>query len=87
MPLNSEVPVLAERIRSAISAPAAQAPVTASLGVTTIDLQPHKRRRTTAEDRLAAAIRQADQAMFRSKHKGGNAVTHANSTSLAGTGM
>ncbi|MDR3662089.1 MAG: GGDEF domain-containing protein, partial [Mycobacterium sp.] len=72
---DREIPVLTERIRCAIAAPAEQAPVTASLGVVTVDVQTSQRRASNAETRLAAAIRCADQAMFESKGKGGNTVT------------
>jgi diguanylate cyclase (GGDEF)-like protein len=67
---------VADRLLSAVGAPADQAPITASVGVTTAPLT-----RFAREDDPAALlntlIEHADHAMFDAKRHGGNAAVHA----------
>jgi diguanylate cyclase (GGDEF)-like protein len=67
-------PAIAERIRTAISAPADMAPVTASVGVATVPLADFQRVGAEPSAVLAGAIECADRAMFDAKRTGGDAT-------------
>ena len=80
---------IAERLREVIAAPADRAPVTASIGVTTIASGPLADQRVdTIVQLLEQAISDADHAMFAAKRKGGNAAaTFGPSRSLSDGSM
>jgi diguanylate cyclase (GGDEF)-like protein len=67
-------PAIAERIRTAISAPADIAPVTASVGVATVALADFRGPGSEPSAVLAGAIERADRAMFDAKRTGGDAT-------------
>lgn len=65
---------IAERVRCAIAEPGTPADLTASIGVTTMDLDDLADPATDPIAALNRAIDRADHAMFEAKHNGGNAV-------------
>jgi diguanylate cyclase (GGDEF)-like protein len=62
----------AERVRCAVAEPADHAPVTASIGVTHVELGVFTAPEADAMTLLDASISRADQAMLDAKRKGGN---------------
>ena len=67
---------IAERVRCAIAAPADQAPVTASVGVTHAELGIFTTPEADPVALLDTSISTADHAMLDAKHNGGNATMH-----------
>ncbi|WP_162625687.1 GGDEF domain-containing protein [Mycolicibacterium llatzerense] len=67
--------IISERVRSAVSAAADVAPVTASIGVATIALSEFAGDDADPQSVLSAAIECADHAMFAAKRGGGDATT------------
>jgi diguanylate cyclase (GGDEF)-like protein len=67
---------IAERVRCAIAAPADQAPVTASIGVTHAALDTFTARQADAATLLDTSIKTADHALLDAKRNGGNTATH-----------
>lgn len=65
---------IAERIRTAIAAPAEIAPVTASVGVVTVALADFQQAGADPSAVLAGVIESADRAMFDAKRSGGDAT-------------
>lgn len=66
----------AERVRSAIAAPADHAPVTASIGVTHVELGIFTAPEADPMALLDTGLSRADQAMLDAKRKGGNNTVH-----------
>lgn len=67
---------VAERVRRAVAAPARRAPVTASVGVTSVALAEFTGGEIDPTSLLEASIEHADQAMFDAKRRGGNDTVH-----------
>lgn len=67
--------IISERVRSAVSAAADVAPVTASIGVATIALSEFAGDDADPQSVLSGAIECADHAMFAAKRGGGDATT------------
>ena len=67
---------ITERVRSAVAAPADHAPVTASVGVTSVALAKFPSPEVEAAGLLNRMIGHADLAMFDAKRRGGNASIH-----------
>jgi diguanylate cyclase (GGDEF)-like protein len=67
---------ITERVRSAIAAQADRAPVTASVGVTSVALAKFPSPEVEAAGLLDRMIGHADLAMFDAKRHGGNATVH-----------
>jgi diguanylate cyclase (GGDEF)-like protein len=66
----------AEQVRCAIAAPAEHAPVTASIGVTEVDLSIFTAPEADPMALLEASLRRADQAMLDAKRNGGDITVH-----------
>jgi diguanylate cyclase (GGDEF)-like protein len=67
---------ITERVRAAVAAAADRAPVTASVGVTSVALAKFESPEVEAAGLLDRMIGQADLAMFGAKRRGGNATVH-----------
>jgi diguanylate cyclase (GGDEF)-like protein len=67
---------MAERVRCAIAAPADHAPVTASIGVTHVELGIFTAPEAEPMAVLDASLSRADQAMLDAKRNGGNITVH-----------
>jgi diguanylate cyclase (GGDEF)-like protein len=67
---------ITERVRSAVAAPADHAPVTASVGVTSVALVNVAAPEVDPSALLDTMIGHADHAMFEAKRHGGNATIH-----------
>lgn len=68
---------VAERVLRAVAAPARRAPVTASVGATSVALAEFTSGVTVPASLLEASIEHADQAMFDAKRRGGNSAVHS----------
>jgi len=66
----------ADRVRSAIAAPADHAPVTASIGVTHVEIGVFTAPEADPMALLDTSLSRADQAMLDAKRKGGNNTVH-----------
>jgi diguanylate cyclase (GGDEF)-like protein len=67
---------ITERVRSAVAAPADHAPVTASVGVTSVALTKLAAPEVDSVALLDTIIGRADLAMFEAKRLGGNSTIH-----------
>jgi GGDEF domain-containing protein len=71
---------IAERVLSAVAAPARRAPITASVGVSSVSLAEYSAADGDLTEMLETIIGHADHAMFDVKNRGGNAAIHIPAT-------
>jgi diguanylate cyclase (GGDEF)-like protein len=67
---------ITERVRSAVAAPADHAPITASVGVTSVALATFAASEVDRTALVDTIIGHADHAMFDAKRRGGNSTIH-----------